>query len=43
MEKYGMEKDIIKMVKMNLKLAMVKDILKKMIIMMANYGLKGNI
>ena len=31
MEKYGMEKDTIKMVKLNLKLTMVKDILKNMI------------
>ena len=33
MEKYGMEKDIIKMVKLNLKLTMVKVILKNMNIM----------
>ena len=34
MEKYGMEKDTIKMVKLNLKLTMVKDILKNMIMIM---------
>ena len=31
MEKYGMGKDIIKMVKLNLKLTMVKALLKNMI------------
>ena len=42
MEKYGMEKDIIKMEKLNLKLKMEKDILKNMIIMV-NQNLKENI
>ena len=36
MGKYGMEKDIIKMVKLNLKLTMVKVILKNIIIMNVN-------
>ena len=30
MEKYGMEKDIIKIIKLNLKLTMVKELLKNL-------------
>ena len=35
MEKYGMEKDIIQMVKLNLKLIMVQAILMNMIMMVS--------